>query len=217
MDVEKKVEPGGAGEEEVEEGVDPDDELYATAPRRARRLIAHDWAAGFVSPFVATNEEVAAALMAAAGVGSSHLVLDLGSGEGRLLLAAARRGARAVGYELDAELNAKAEAAAEEQTLAHLVSVRQRDLMAVEAADAASSELAIARENGENGADPTRVLVVMFLLPECLEKLRASTRACLEKGYQVVSVQWPALEDNSPHLQPSPPGFYFYDSAQPSS
>ena len=37
MDVEEKVEPGGDGGEEVEEGVDPDDELYATAPRRVVR------------------------------------------------------------------------------------------------------------------------------------------------------------------------------------
>ena len=36
MNVEK-VEPGGDGGEELEEGVDPDDELYATAPRRAVR------------------------------------------------------------------------------------------------------------------------------------------------------------------------------------
>ena len=45
--------------------------------------------------------------MSAAGVGPGHVVLDLGSGDGALLLEAAARGARAVGYELDATLNAK--------------------------------------------------------------------------------------------------------------
>jgi len=45
--------------------------------------------------------------MSAAGVGPGHVVLDLGSGDGALLLEAAARGARAVGYELNATLNAK--------------------------------------------------------------------------------------------------------------
>lgn len=37
-------------------------------------------------------------------VRAGDTVYDLGCGDGRVLLAAARRGARAVGYELDVEL-----------------------------------------------------------------------------------------------------------------
>eukprot|EP00961_Rhodomonas_salina_P053658 719785-Rhodomonas_salina.4 len=43
-------------EEEDNEGIDPDDELYAVKPRRARKMFAYDWASGYVSPFKPTPE-----------------------------------------------------------------------------------------------------------------------------------------------------------------
>ena len=39
-----------------------------------------------------------------AGVSASDVVYDLGSGDGRIVIAAARRGALAVGIEIDAQL-----------------------------------------------------------------------------------------------------------------
>ncbi len=39
---------------------------------------------------------------------SGERLVDLGSGDGRVLLSAARRGARAVGYELDPDLASQA-------------------------------------------------------------------------------------------------------------
>jgi len=56
-----------AAEQEDLEGVDPNDELYATAPTRPRRLISFDWAAGFVSPFRSTDDERADEIMARVG------------------------------------------------------------------------------------------------------------------------------------------------------
>jgi precorrin-6B methylase 2 len=52
-------------------------------------------------PFIATPNDVVAAMLDLAEVAESDTLYDLGSGDGRVLLAAARRGARAVGVEID--------------------------------------------------------------------------------------------------------------------
>jgi len=55
--------------------------------------------------YVATPEEVGRAMLELAAVRRDDVVYDLGSGDGRLVIAAARRfGARGVGVELDAKL-----------------------------------------------------------------------------------------------------------------
>jgi hypothetical protein len=54
------------------------------------------------SPYVATPEGIGVEMLRIAGVGRTDVVYDLGSGDGRLVIAAARDfGARAVGVELD--------------------------------------------------------------------------------------------------------------------
>lgn len=53
------------------------------------------------APSVPSSPAAVAAMCELGGVGPGKLVYDLGSGAGRLLLAAAARGARAVGLELD--------------------------------------------------------------------------------------------------------------------
>jgi 16S rRNA A1518/A1519 N6-dimethyltransferase RsmA/KsgA/DIM1 with predicted DNA glycosylase/AP lyase activity len=53
------------------------------------------------APFVPSNTKTAEAMIAAAGIKPGMRVYDMGSGDGRLLLAAAARGARATGYELN--------------------------------------------------------------------------------------------------------------------
>lgn len=52
------------------------------------------------APWLPTPQRAVEAALDAAHVGPSDVVVDLGAGDGRVLLAAARRGARAVGYEL---------------------------------------------------------------------------------------------------------------------
>ena len=61
--------------------------------------------------YVPTPEAVVSAMLEVAGVTAADVVYDLGSGDGRIVIEAARRyGARAVGIELDPELNKKAAA-----------------------------------------------------------------------------------------------------------
>jgi hypothetical protein len=51
-------------------------------------------------PFVTSPSSVVALLLDMAEVGSDSYLVDLGSGDGRVVIAAARRGAYAVGYEI---------------------------------------------------------------------------------------------------------------------
>jgi precorrin-6B methylase 2 len=57
------------------------------------------------APFVRTPDYVIAEILAKAGVGEDDVLYDLGSGDGRIVIEAARqRGCRAVGIEIDADL-----------------------------------------------------------------------------------------------------------------
>jgi precorrin-6B methylase 2 len=52
-------------------------------------------------PYLPTEEPVVAAMLRLANVGEGDVVYDLGCGDGRICIAAARRGARAVGVDID--------------------------------------------------------------------------------------------------------------------
>jgi len=52
-------------------------------------------------PFVSSHKDKVAAMMKLAALKTGEKVADLGSGDGRLLLAAARDGCRTVGYEIN--------------------------------------------------------------------------------------------------------------------
>ncbi|HTM67845.1 MAG TPA: hypothetical protein VL426_00960 [Candidatus Binatia bacterium] len=55
-------------------------------------------------PYVPTKASAAAAMLSLLGASQGETVIDLGSGDGRLLIAAAKTGCRAVGYELNLPL-----------------------------------------------------------------------------------------------------------------
>jgi SAM-dependent methyltransferase len=52
-------------------------------------------------PFVMSPEPAVEAMLDLAGVGAGDVLYDLGCGEGRIVIGAARRGARAVGIDID--------------------------------------------------------------------------------------------------------------------
>src|SRR5262249_541654 len=63
-------------------------------------------------PFVTTPEDVVAAMLDLAEVTEEDTVYDMGAGDGRIVIAAARdRGAKAVGVEIDPKLAAEAQQA----------------------------------------------------------------------------------------------------------
>lgn len=115
-----------------------------------------------------TPHHVVEAMLALARVAPGDVLYDLGSGDGRIPIAAAlRHGVRAVGIELDARLVERARCNARAAGVAHLVEFRQEDLF---------------------GADLSGATVVtLFLFPEATARLRPKLVAELPPGARVVS------------------------------
>jgi SAM-dependent methyltransferase len=81
-------------------------------------------------PFVPTPIEVVDRMLELAEVKAGDVVYDLGSGDGRIVIRAAKRfGAKAVGIENDAELVALSWKKASEEGVAHLVEFRHGDAL----------------------------------------------------------------------------------------
>jgi SAM-dependent methyltransferase len=118
--------------------------------------------------YLPTPHHVVEAMLELARVAPGDVVYDLGSGDGRIPIAAARRyGVRAVGIELDARLIERARCRAREAGVAHLVEFRQQDLFAASLREA--------------------TVVTLFLFPATNERLRPKLAAELAPGARVVS------------------------------
>lgn len=117
------------------------------------------------APYVVTDYEVVDAMLAMARVRPNDVVVDLGSGDGRILIAAARsHGARGLGVDIDPirirESNANARAAG----VAHRVSFRQQDLFRTPLRNADVLTLYLSEE------------INARLRPRILSEMRAGTR-----------------------------------------
>jgi len=111
------------------------------------------------------------ALLELADVGPQDVVYDLGSGDGRIPITAAREfGARAVGIEVDPALVTRAQASAREAGVEDRVEFRLGDMYA---ADVRSAPV-----------------VTLFLHPGPNLKLREKLRSDLPAGARVVSYVW---------------------------
>src|SRR6476469_3743369 len=87
--------------------------------------------------YVPTSNGVAEAMLKLAGVTAADTVYDLGSGDGRIVIAAAKKfGARGVGVELDADLVKTARKNAEAAGVADRVTFLQQDLFKTDLSDA---------------------------------------------------------------------------------
>ena len=82
------------------------------------------------APYAETPPEVVAAMLDLAGLQPGERLLDLGSGDGRIVLAAARRGADGLGVDIDPLRVAAAEQAARAAGLAERARFRREDLFA---------------------------------------------------------------------------------------
>src|SRR4029453_5822788 len=79
--------------------------------------------------FVVTPPEVVDAMLTAARVTSADIVYDLVSGDGRIVISAAKKyGARGVGIEINPQLVAESNASARAAGVSHLVQFIQGDL-----------------------------------------------------------------------------------------
>jgi SAM-dependent methyltransferase len=126
------------------------------------------WDDGTV-PFVVSPEEVVDRMLRIADVGAGDYVIDLGSGDGRIVIGAARRGARARGIDIDPSLVA-----------------RGRENAA--AAGVAERTEFVAQDLFDTDLSPASV-VTMYLLPEVNLKLRPKLLT-LKPGTRLVSHDW---------------------------
>ncbi|MBL8346013.1 MAG: class I SAM-dependent methyltransferase [Rubrivivax sp.] len=121
-------------------------------------------------PFITTPDRVTVAMLEAAGVGARDHVLDLGSGDGRIVITAAKRfGATGLGVEIVPELVRKSREHARAAGVAARVEFREQDLFATDLAPA--------------------TVVTMYLLPEVNLQLRPRLLA-LAPGTRIVSHDW---------------------------
>ena len=87
--------------------------------------------------YVPTSNGVTNAMLKLAQTNASDVVYDLGSGDGRIVIAAAKKfGARGVGVEIDADLIRTATKNAQKAGVAGRVTFRQEDLFKTDLSDA---------------------------------------------------------------------------------
>ncbi len=121
-------------------------------------------------PFITTPDAVTLAMLELAGVGPQDTVVDLGSGDGRIVITAARRfGARGLGVEIVPELVAASRRNAQLAGVAERAEFRVQDLFATDLAKA--------------------TVVTMYLLPAVNLQLRERLLS-LAPGTRIVSHDW---------------------------
>jgi SAM-dependent methyltransferase len=121
-------------------------------------------------PFVVTPDHVTRAMLELANVKPGDFVIDLGSGDGRIVIVAARHyGARGLGVEIVPDLVEKSRDNARRAGVAERVEFREQDLFETDLSRA--------------------TVITMYLLPDVNLKLRPRLQA-LKPGTRIVSHDW---------------------------
>ena len=117
--------------------------------------------------FVPTPNNVVDAMLDIAAVGPGDIVYDLGSGDGRIVIAAARRGARGVGVELDPRLVAESTRNAAKAGVADSTQFIEGDIFKTDVSPA--------------------TVVTLYLLSSINQRLRPKLLRELKPGSRIVS------------------------------
>jgi SAM-dependent methyltransferase len=124
--------------------------------------------------FVATPPEIVDAMLTAARVTSADIVYDLGSGDGRIVIAAAKKfGARGVGIEINPQLVAESKANARAAAVSHVVQFIEGDLFTADFSAA--------------------TVVALYLSPSLNERIKPRLLRELRPGTRVVSYVYDML------------------------
>jgi SAM-dependent methyltransferase len=119
------------------------------------------------TPFVITPTNVVTAMLDLANVGAGDRLIDLGSGDGRIVIAAAQRGAVGVGIEIDANLVERSRASVRRLKLEDRATFVTQDLF----------------ETDFSTAD----VVTLYLLPDVNKRLAPKFLSTLKAGTRIVS------------------------------
>jgi SAM-dependent methyltransferase len=121
-------------------------------------------------PFITSPDNVTLEMLRIANVGPADHVIDLGSGDGRIVILAARRfGASGLGVEIDPELVRRSLRNAREAGVSQRVDFREQDLFQTDLSQAS--------------------VITMYLLPQVNLQLRPALLA-LKPGTRLVSHDW---------------------------
>ena len=125
-------------------------------------------AAPVLAPYVPTPQEVVDRMLTLAKVSRNDLVVDLGCGDGRIPITAARvYGARGVGVDIDPQRIAEANANARQAGVAHLVTFRVENALTTDVSQA--------------------TVVTTYLLTASNLKLRPMLTRSMRRGARVVA------------------------------
>jgi len=146
--------------------------LAAALAAQAIAGAAHAQEAEPRPPFITTPDEVVERMLVIAGTAADDFVMDLGSGDGRIVIAAAQKfGARGLGVDIDARLVAQSRENARRAGVAERVTFEERDVLT---------------------ADLGRATVVtLYLLPFLMDKLQLKLLRELRPGARIVSHAFP--------------------------
>lgn len=134
-------------------------------------------------PYVPTPQAVVDAMLDFAKVGPRDFVVDLGSGDGRIVLTAAQRyNARGFGVDIDSELVQQSNVEAQRRGLGERVSFREQDVMQARIGEAS--------------------VVTLYLLPGMMQSLQTKFLSELKPGTRIVSHDFP-FTDWKPDRQAS--------------
>jgi SAM-dependent methyltransferase len=119
-------------------------------------------------PFVPTPLEVVDRMLEIAEVQKKDVVYDLGSGDGRVVIRAAKKyGARGVGIEMDQTLLDKARKSAEAEGVSHLVEFRAEDALKTDLSSA--------------------TVITLYMLPWFNEAMKPNFKKYLQAGSRIVA------------------------------
>ena len=142
--------------------------ILASAQPRAGEQASQVSGAQSLAPYVPTPQDVVDRMLALAEVNGQDTVYDLGCGDGRLVITAAKKyGARGLGVDIDPERIAESEANAKKEGVEKLVTFRLQDALTVDVSNA--------------------TVVTLYLLSSSNLKLRPNLTKQLRPGSRIVS------------------------------
>jgi SAM-dependent methyltransferase len=120
-----------------------------------------------IVPFVPTPQEVVDKMIELAGVKKGDVVYDLGSGDGRIVITAAKKGAKATGFDVDGDLVKESRANIQKAGVQDSAEIKHQDILTVDLSPAS--------------------VVTMYLLPDVNLKLRPNILSQMKPGSRIVS------------------------------
>ena len=126
-------------------------------------------------PYVPTPQVVVDEMLKLAGVTADDFVIDLGSGDGRIVITAAKRfKAKGLGVDIDGKLVALSNRNARAEQVEDRVEFAERDMFKTEISKAS--------------------VLTLYVLPDFMQKLRSKVLAELKPGTRVVAHDYPIDE-----------------------